>query len=321
MMKTFENEINILIGGHYQWPSLPDKHSTDSIKIINNIAKQYKKAIPYVFIDDIGASVMCISKCGMRKEVQKIKTKEDSIVEKWIISNIEIIEKNIINNTDESIIEKFKELLLLIKTEVDINKFDTIEIVHSIEKIIYTYAKQQMRPLSLSYILKKKLPKLILEKSINNLTSKQLHKLKKQNNKNLMISRKNDTYRYLTSNYISDEDILLREEIIKDEIMTKASNRCSGLLSTLFHKLVKDNLSDEKSLTIFYVIPEDDKERLENGIKSFITLYIEEYKIKYNLDEIVIITCIIQDSYLLNIYKYNLLEDTYIHTIKSENYE
>jgi hypothetical protein len=88
------------------------------------------------------------------------------------------------------------------------------------------------------------------------------------------------------------------------------------LLSTFFNKLVRDNLLSEKSLTLFYVIPEEDRNRLENGIVSFITLYMEEYKTKYDLQEMTIITCIVQDTYLLNIYKYNLIKDTYIHIKK-----
>jgi len=308
---NYLSEKNIFIGGHYQFPSVPDDHSIESIQIINNLSKKYKSIISYMFIDDIGASTMCISKCGRRKAVQPIKSKEDDIVKKWIDESIEDLEESIIQNRDQYIIDKFKDLLVLLKTEIIIEKFNIREIIHNFEKIIYAYNKPKMRPLALSYILKEKLPKLILEKSINNRTSKQLHKLKKKQNKNLLIIQKNDIFKYQINNYI--EEILLREETIRDGKMIKASNRCSGLLSTFFNKLVKDNLLNEQSLTIFYVIPEEDRYRLESGIISFITLYVEEYKIKYDLQEMTIITCIVQDTYLLNVYKYNLVEDIYSH--------
>jgi len=320
MINNYISQKNVIVGGHYQWPSLPDEHSLLSTELIEIIFKQSNNINRYIFIDDIGASVMCISKCGLRKKVEKVEIKNDKFVENWITLNIENIEKSIIQNNDKQIKNFFKELLELINTNVIIEKFETIEIIHSFEKIIYTYNKKVMRPLCLSYILQTKLPKLILEKSINNLTSKQLHKLKKQNNSNLIIISKDNKLKFLTSNYISSNDILLREEIISNNKMIKASNKCSGLLSTLFNKIVKDNLKNEKTLTIFYIIPEDDKDRLENGIKSFITLYIEDYKTKYNLEEITLITCIIQDTYLLNIYKYNLKIDLFTHFIKRINY-
>ena len=312
-ISSYLSEKNIFIGGHYQFPSIPDDHAIESIQIINSLSKKYENIILYIFIDDIGASTMCISKCGMRKAVQPIKSEEDDIVKNWIDESIYDLEENIIKNNDQYIIEKFKDLLVLLKTEIIIEKFNTTEIIHNFEKIIYAYNKPKMRPLALSYILKEKLPKLILEKSINNRTSKQLHKLKKKKNENLLIIQKNDIFKYQINNYITEEDILLREETIRDGKMIKASNRCSGLLSTFFNKLVKDNLLAEKSLTLFYVIPEDDRYRLESGIVSFITLYMEDYKIKYSLEEVTIITCMVQETYLLDVYKYNLVEDIYSH--------
>ena len=126
--------------------------------------------------------------------------------------------------------------------------------------------------------------------------------------------KKNDSFKYKIENYITDKDILLREEIIINGKMIKASNRCSGLLSTFFNKLIQDNLSNEETLTLFYLIPKDDRYRLRSGIISFITLYAEEYKIKYNLKEIVLVTCILQDTYLLDIYRYDLVDDIYSHT-------
>ena len=75
-ISNYLSEKNIFIGGHYQFPSVPDDHSIESTQIINNLFKKYE-GVPYLFIDDIGASTMCISKCGMRKAVQPIQSKED----------------------------------------------------------------------------------------------------------------------------------------------------------------------------------------------------------------------------------------------------
>ena len=189
-ISNYLSEKNIFIGGHYQWPSIPDIHSIESIQTINILCKKHQNIKTYMFIDDIGASTMCISKCGMRKALQSIEAKEDNIVRNWIDEAIKELEENIVKNNNQYILNKFNELLGVIKTEIAIEKFTIVEIIYNLEKIIYAYNKAKMRPLVLSYILKEKLPKLILEKSINNRTSKQLHKLKKSQNKNLLIVKK-----------------------------------------------------------------------------------------------------------------------------------
>jgi len=310
------SEKNIFIGGHYQWPSLPDTHAIESTQKIIEIVNNNSNIISYLFIDDIGASAMCLSKCGVRKKIESIKSRKNDIVKYWIDQNIKNIEQNLIANNDNYIIEKFNEVLALIETSIILEKFNILEIILNFEKIIYAYNRSKSRPLVLNYILRNKLPQMILEKRVNNSTSKQLHRHKKCKNKNLIIYQKNDKYKYLISDYITDEDILLREEIIQNGKMIKASNRCPALLSTFFNKIIKDNIIREKSLLIFYFIPEEDRLRLKQGIISFMTLYMPEYKIKYEIKDITIITCIIQDTYLLDIYKYNLVNDIYSHSKK-----
>jgi hypothetical protein len=203
----------------------------------------------------------------------------------------------------------------LLPTQIITEKFDTIELIHNFEKIIYAYDKKNMKHLVLSYMTKKELPQLILEKSINNLTSKQLHKLKKQKNKNLNITTCNNTYQYHAHSDFIEENTLLREETFnKDNTkMIKAANRCSGLLSTFFDKLIRNNINNEKNISIFYIIPDDDRDRLKKGINSFFALYCNIYKEKYNLENITIITYQLLNNPLIDCYKYDLINDKYTY--------
>jgi hypothetical protein len=305
----------IFVGGHYAWPSLPDDHAVRSINMISDLEKIYDNSNSYTFIDDIGAAIMCISKCGRNKQLETIQSKEDTTIKKWINDNIKSLENEVIHNNDEHILMLFKDLMKLLPTQIITEKFDTLELIHNFEKIIYAYDKQSMKHLALSYITKRKLPQLILEKSINNLTSKQLHKLKKQKNKNLNITTCNNTYQYHAHSDFIEENTLLREETFNDENtkMIKAANRCSGLLSTFFDKLIRNNIKDEKDISIFYVIPDDDRDRLKKGINSFFALYKDIYKEKYNLENITIITYQFLEKPLIDCYKYNLVDDKYTY--------
>jgi cysteine desulfurase len=284
-----------LLAGHYAWPGSPDPFGIDSAVHMADVLQELEPGTvdAHIFIDDIAASAMCsAAPCDTGTTTrQKLNPLTGSGLEPWISNHLPAIERAAISQ-HSSWLEQAHHLAQFLGTlnQADDspstitnlqvpNRYDGINSwLADVEVLLYLTSKPSFRPLLLSYETERRLPRVLFERTITNGASRMLHRMQKSELRtNLRVSTDDDGRRLY---WVQDERgnrIELRNETTQRGGM-QASNKCSAILSQLFFyacRALNGVLTPRPSLSVFYMIPSYDRERLRDGIKAFFEIYKE----------------------------------------------
>ncbi len=284
-----------LLAGHYGWPGCPDPFGIDSADHMADVLQELEPGTvdAHIFIDDIAASSMCsVARCGTETtEREKLNSFKDSGLEPWVSNHLPAVERAAISKLSSWLEQAhhLDQFLGTLKQAPDAppvisklqgpNRYDGIKSwLADVEVLLYLTTKPSFRPLLLSYETGRKLPRVLFERTITNGASRMLHRMRKSETRtNLRASTDDDGRRVY---WVPDERgnrIELRNEIMQGGRM-QASNKCSAILSQLFFhacRTLNGLVTSPTSLSVFYMIPSYDRERLRDGIKAFFEIYQE----------------------------------------------
>jgi cysteine desulfurase len=282
-----------LLAGHYTWPGRPDAFGIDSsVHMADALEQLDRDAVnAHIFVDDIAASALCsVAHSNKSTAVQqKWNVLEGNGCGLWISKLLPTIEKAVISQNN-SWLDQADQLVEFLET---LNPEETLpsEILRlrfpreydglaswlaDVELLVYHTAKSSFRPLLLAHETRKKLPQVLFERTMTNGASRMLHKIRNGRfDTNLQTSIEDDSrVVYWVQNQNHDR-IELRDEIMQAGGL-RANNKCSAILSHLFFyacKTLTKKIASRKSLSVFYIIPSYDRERLRDGVKAFFELY------------------------------------------------
>lgn len=287
------NGLLSLLGGHYAWPGHPDAFGIDSaIHLVDALqASEPLSVDAHIFIDDIAASAMCSAPRydDAATARQKLNPLAGNGLERWASEHLPALERAAINR-ERSWLEQAHTLaqflvpgnaghdsaLLINKLLVPRNYDGIKDWLADVETLLYLTDKPSFRPLLLGYETGRSLPPVLFERTITNGASRMLHKIQKSAQPSNLRSGTTDDGRRLY--WVEDERenrIELRSETIHGSGM-RASNKCSAILSQLFFhacRMLNNSLTPRDSLSVFYLIPSYDRERLRDGVKAFFEIY------------------------------------------------
>lgn len=284
-----------LLGGHYAWPGHPDSFGVDSAIHLADALQESEPATvdAHIFIDDIAASAMCsAARCENGTTArQRFTPRPVGGLEPWLSEHLPAVERTTVSR-HSSWPEQAHTLAQFLGTLDRAGDFAAIknrlQAPHNydglkswladLETLLYLTAKPCFRPLLLNYETGRSLPPVLFERTITNGASRMLHRMQKSTLRtNLRISD-DDAGRRLY--WVEDESgnrIELRSETTNGWGM-QASNKCSAILSQLFFhacRTLNNVLTPRPSLSVFYLIPSYDRERLRDGVKAFFEIYKE----------------------------------------------
>ena len=284
-----------LLAGHYAWPGHPDAFGIDSaIHMADALQELDPDTVDaHIFIDDIAASAICSStpcRTGFPAR-QKSNPLRGSALESWLLEHLPAIERAAIIQ-DGLWLEHAHDLAQFLRslnqevdaaspitTLQDFKSYDEIESwLADVEMLVYLTTKPSFRPLLLGHETGRSLPQVLFERTITNGASRMLHKIRKSKLPTNLRVNTDEEGRLLY--WIEDESgnrIELRRESAQDGAMW-ASNKCSAILSQLFFYACKElnrASASQSTLSVFYLIPSYDRERLRDGIKAFFEIYKE----------------------------------------------
>ncbi|MFZ4857812.1 MAG: hypothetical protein ACOYL3_15580 [Desulfuromonadaceae bacterium] len=297
LLRSLNTEAYSFAGGHYGWPALPPYSSVCSALFIDALKKQLGGTTT-IFLDDIGASEACDK--SVCSAPSFLKHSSDKAVPPPLepIHAIADLAGRLENGTIT-----FGELLTFGLPENILVPHLTIEVnLLALERFFYFNHRENFRPLLMTYNSKRHFDNLILEKSMNNSSSRNLHKIvKNMRNASLEVLSNGSTREYYAiSRYNRKSDrILLRTEST-DTDDYKASNFCPVLLAHFFFKMFRANKDKAASHTVNYVIPCYDRGRLYEGVQTFYALYGADIQYWFGSKKINIISTILLDSMVLS---------------------
>lgn len=285
-----------LLAGHYSWPGHPDSFGIDSAVHMVDVLEELDPGTvdAHIFIDDIAASAMCTTApcdTGIPAR-QNSSTLTGSELEPWVSNHLPALERFAISRQGLWL-EQAHQLAQFLGTlnQVDDDPASTINSLRDpngydgingwledVERLLYLTSKPSFRPLLLSYETGRRLPPVLFERTITNGASRMLHKMRKSEWQTNLRVNADDNGRLLY--WVEDESghrIELRNEHTNGWGM-QASNKCSAILSQLFFhacRTLNRVLTPRPSLSVFYMIPSYDRERLRDGMKAFFEIYRE----------------------------------------------
>lgn len=282
-----------LLGGHYAWPGHPDSFGIESaIHLTDSLQELEPGTIDaHIFIDDIAASTMCSAARCEPGTIARQKTTPlaGDGLEPWVRDHLPALERAAMSRHD-SWAEQAQTLAQFLgrlnqpndsastmsRLQVPGNYDGIKSWFADVEELLYLTSKSSFCPLLLSYETGRKLPPVLFERTITNGASRMLHRMQKSGlPTNLRVSTDDEGRRLY---WVQDERgnrIELRKETSQHGGM-QASNKCSAILSQLFFyacRALNRVLTPRQSLSVFYLIPSYDRERLRDGIKAFFEIY------------------------------------------------
>jgi len=311
--------LNLLIGGHYNFPNLPTKFAINSLKKCNDIVKQVDNSKLIAFINDIGFSNFCnhgvcdIPTISYNPEKYNVihKMSIDDLIELGIeeMKSLDkklcvLVPKGFINNIENYKPEYslLKQYLLTVKQELFIESIDNIgvslssiyylylaiEDVNSSDKVfswvtdyfVYYNNKNSFYPSSFRKISPS--IDIFLEKSIYNYSSKIIRRLNKKGElSSLELIENEGNIEYQCKDF-ERQNITLRTENSIGGF--NASNKCPLLIATFYYQLFRDYSKNNKNIRLIYMIPSYDRVRVNKGTEVFFNLYLPYLKKTFEIE-------------------------------------
>ena len=116
------------------------------------------------------------------------------------------------------------------------------------------------------------MPRVLFEKSMINGASRLLHKLRKQESRNLKVEDQGTASRWYV--HSGQREIDLRFEDPQQPV--RATNRCAAILARLFHSVCKQlakSRADLREMRILYLVSCYDRNRIKDGVRAFFQLF------------------------------------------------
>ena len=311
--------LNLIIGGHYNFPNIPNEFAINSIKKCNRLLNHAKEAKLIAFINDIGFSNFCNH--GVC-DVPLMSLQINKYYDLCRMSINDLLELEV----DE--VKKLDEKLRVFVPENFIDKIDTYKDEHSLlkkyllstkEKLTIESAKNEGVSLSSIYYLflavegKKELEDVIswavdyfvyynkknsfyptflrkinplidvyLEKSIYNYSSKIIRRLyRKGELSSLELINDKENLVYQCKDF-GGQDITLRTETSTG--VFNAANKCPLLIATFYYQLLRDYSKNRKKIRLIYMIPSFDRVRVNKGTEVFFNLYLPYLKKTFEIE-------------------------------------
>lgn len=277
-----------LIGGHFAWPGEPDQFAVRSAReILQAQAAIEAPTSACIFIDDIAASAACSAAgCDLSQRV-RVGNAQLPGVAAWLTQHLPALEQQARVGDDswrrwamdlsqrfddESGLGFWPEAVALLRPGA-VRNLDQVSWLKGVELLTYMVARSALRPLLLARELREHaLPALVLERSMLNGASRNLHKLKRDKQSRLQVTDKGDLTRYWVRAY-EGHAIELRHEAAA--VGGQSATKCSGILSQLFLQACKSRTraAGERKASVFYIVPCYDRARLNDGVWAFGELY------------------------------------------------
>jgi len=337
--------LNLLIGGHYNFPETPNEFALNSLRKCNEHAqKENTKVI--AFINDIGFTNFCnhgicdIPFQSMQNNILNISN-EISIDEliKLDLAEMKRLDKYLCVSVPSDFISKiydYKNNIDSLKQYLDAerNNLNTepkdkdglnlssiyylylsfleanpsnATISWAIDYFVYHNNKNLFYPSSFEKINKG--IDIYLEKSIYNYSSKILRKLNKKGELPVLeLIRQEEIIEYQCKDF-EGQNITLRTE--KPNGVFNANNKCPLLIATFYFQLLRDYSKENENINIniVYMIPSYDRVRVNKGTEVFFNLYLPYLKknFKINITEINNVYWVSDncDSFIVDTYRQN----------------
>jgi hypothetical protein len=82
-------------------------------------------------------------------------------------------------------------------------------------------------------------------------------------------------------------DIVLRVE--DNSTIFSAINKCPSIIAALYYKVVKENCMQNENLTVVYMIPAYDRNKVDLGTEVFFKIYYHYLKNEYKFSDLKIL--------------------------------
>jgi hypothetical protein len=329
IIRTYNgNAPMVILGGHYAFPDNPDSFALNSIRVSDEIRRISKNAKLISFINDMRFDNLCnfglceIKNKKVRVDIMDTITKIDELWDKSI-DEIRLIERNTGIKLSKIFIDKLKQIIfktsdwgktfatyffenykqnvmidnsyknnihplsymLAACEEFILDEKVKDRFIWSVDYFMYYFDKEEFMPIAYSEIGIN--CKTIFEKNIYNISSKTIRKLHEKNVIPNLITEQIDMQTlYKCKSYVGN-DIVLRIEDNSNSF--SAINKCPLIIAALYYKVVKENCKQNENLTVVYMIPAYDRNKVDLGTEAFFRIYYPYLQKQYKFSDLKII--------------------------------
>ncbi|AUX26893.1 uncharacterized protein SOCEGT47_074630 [Sorangium cellulosum] len=276
-----------MLGGHYRWPGSPSSFAVNSIKHVVALAAELsgRAVTSTVFLDDIGAGAACAAgRCDVGLHHTIPQATIDGL-ERWAAEELPALETTLVESERGWIAPARRLRDILRNCSAFVPGHPAIEVLRdgvssdagpvrwlrALEMALYIGARPLFRPLLLGHESRLALPPVLLERTITNAASRNLHKARKARRPTgLRVDDPGDGSVLYWVPGLDRERIELRREESRDGV-SRAANKCAAILSQLFFHMLKG--AKTKRASVFYLVPSYDRARLRDGMVAFFHIY------------------------------------------------
>lgn len=316
-MKNNNNTHNVFIGGHYNFPNLPNEFALNSMGAIANMMRETRVGSNSLisFINDIRFSNFCsVGACDIdftvnsaisseeSFDLEKVKSDQLANYDRYFSFTISdtiqeklhtIIKTGYLRELSSFILKELYPNSTIVKSNKKINisalyylvqasrqyieKSYEKDLVFAMDYFLYSADKENFIP----YRYRQEYEQIgvIWEKAIYNSASKIIRKIHQKGALQLNVEE-TENGRLFSCKAYDDSLIELRKEEIKPYF--NAVNKCPLIIATLYYKLALVYLQKANTININYIIPSYDRSRVNLGTEAFFQVYLDELQKRFS---------------------------------------